>query len=312
MKKVVVIGGGNGQSTLVKGLKKFPLDITAIVTVADNGRSTGKLREEFHIPAVGDVRRVLISLAETEPLVEKLFNYTFDTISDLNGHKLGNLILAGATEITGSLSEGVESLSKVFNLKGKVIPLTEDYVTLMAKMEDGSIVEGEEEITFANKKIDKVYYKEEPTINPSAIKALENADAIVLSMGSLYTSIIPNLLSRDIINSIDKSNAKIIYVSNMMTQPGETDNFTVSDHVNLLNSYLGKRKIDSVIVNNKMIDLELIERYKVKEQKAQVVTDYENLKNVNLIEDDLFIVENKMIRHDSLKLAFNIFAEVFK
>lgn len=312
MKKVVVIGGGNGQSTLVKGLKKFPLDITAIVTVADNGRSTGRLRKEFHTPAVGDVRRVLVALAETEPLVEKLFNYTFDTTSDLNGHKLGNLILTGATEITGSLTEGVESLSKVFNLKGKVIPLTEDYVTLVAKMDDGTIIEGEEEITFANKRIEKVYYKEEPSINISAINAIKEADAIVLSMGSLFTSIIPNLISKDIIDAIDSSKAKIIYVSNMMTQPGETDNFTVSDHVNLLNSYLGKRKIDTVIVNNKTIDLELIERYKVSEQKDQVVTDYENLKDVNVVEDDLFIVENKLIRHDSLKLAFNIFAEIYK
>lgn len=312
MKKVVVIGGGNGQSTLVKGLKKFPLDITAIVTVADNGRSTGRLRKEFHTPAVGDVRRVLVALAETEPLVEKLFNYTFDTTSDLNGHKLGNLILTGATEITGSLTEGVESLSKVFNLKGKVIPLTEDYVTLVAKMDDGTIIEGEEEITFANKRIEKVYYKEEPSINISAINAIKEADAIVLSMGSLFTSIIPNLISKDIIDAIDSSKAKIIYVSNMMTQPGETDNFTVSDHVNLLNSYLGKRKIDTVIVNNKTIDLELIERYKVSEQKDQVVTDYENLKDINVVEDDLFIVENKLIRHDSLKLAFNIFAEIYK
>lgn len=312
MNKVVVIGGGNGQSTLVKGLKKFPLDITAIVTVADNGRSTGRLRKEFHTPAVGDVRRVLVALAETEPLVEKLFNYTFDTTSDLNGHKLGNLILTGATEITGSLTEGVESLSKVFNLKGKVIPLTEDYVTLVAKMDDGTIIEGEEEITFANKRIEKVYYKEEPSINISAINAIKEADAIVLSMGSLFTSIIPNLISKDIIDAIDSSKAKIIYVSNMMTQPGETDNFTVSDHVNLLNSYLGKRKIDTVIVNNKTIDLELIERYKVSEQKDQVVTDYENLKDINVVEDDLFIVENKLIRHDSLKLAFNIFAEIYK
>ncbi len=312
MNKVVVIGGGNGQSTLVKGLKKFPLDITAIVTVADNGRSTGRLRKEFHTPAVGDVRRVLVALAETEPLVEKLFNYTFDTTSDLNGHKLGNLILTGATEITGSLTEGVESLSKVFNLKGKVIPLTEDYVTLVAKMDDGTIIEGEEEITFANKRIEKVYYKEEPSINISAINSIKEADAIVLSMGSLFTSIIPNLISKDIIDAIDSSKAKIIYVSNMMTQPGETDNFTVSDHVNLLNSYLGKRKIDTVIVNNKTIDLELIERYKVSEQKDQVVTDYENLKDINVVEDDLFIVENKLIRHDSLKLAFNIFAEIYK
>ena len=312
MKKIVVLGGGTGQSVLLKGLKKFPLDITAIVTVADNGSSTGRLRKEFHTPAVGDIRRVLISLSETEPLVEKLFNYSFETNSDLNGHKVGNLILTAAKEITGNLSDGIEALSKVFNLKGKVVPLTEDNVTLVGEMSDGSIIEGEEEITFSNKKINKVFYKEDPVINPSAIKSIKEADAIVLSMGSIYTSIIPNIINKDIVKAIDNSNAKIIYIANMMTQPGETDGFTVSDHIKLLNSYLGKRKIETVIVNNKKIDEELLERYQNKEQKDQVVIDYENLSDINVIEDDLFIIDNKMIRHDSLKLAFNIFAEVFK
>ena len=144
-KKVVVLGGGTGLSVLLQGLKKFPLDITAIVSVCDNGSSTGKLREEFKTPAVGDIRRVLISLSETEPLVEKLFNYRFSTYSDLNGHAVGNLILTAAKEITGNLSDGIEALSKVFNLKGKVVPLTEDNVTLMAEMKDKTIVEGEKE-----------------------------------------------------------------------------------------------------------------------------------------------------------------------
>ena len=141
--KVVVLGGGTGLSVLLSGLKKFPLDITAIVSVSDNGSSTGKLREEFNTPAVGDIRRVLISLSETEPLVEKLFNYRFKTTSDLNGHTVGNLILTATKEITGNLSDGIEALSKVFNLKGKVVPLTEDNVTLMALMEDGTTVKGE-------------------------------------------------------------------------------------------------------------------------------------------------------------------------
>ena len=311
-KKVVVIGGGNGQSTLLRGLKNFPLDITAIVTVADNGKSTGRLRQEFHMPAVGDIRRVLISLSETEPLVEKLFNYSFETDSDLNGHKVGNLILTAAKEITGNLSDGIEALSKVFNLKGKVIPLTEDDVTLMGEMEDGSIVEGEEDITLINKKIKRVFYKEKPTITPEAIKAIKESDAIVLSMGSLYTSIIPNLIEKEIINAIDSSKGKIIYVANMMTQPGETDGFKVSDHINLLNKYLGKRKVESVVVNNKTIDAEILNKYKTTEQKEQVITDYENLKDINIIEDKFFIVDNGMIRHDSIKLAFNVFIEIFK
>lgn len=311
-KKVVVLGGGTGLSVLLQGLKKFPLDITAIVSVCDNGSSTGKLREEFKTPAVGDIRRVLISLSETEPLVEKLFNYRFSTYSDLNGHAVGNLILTAAKEITGNLSDGIETLSKVFNLKGKVVPLTEDNVTLMAEMKDKTIVEGEKEISLSPKKIKKVFYKEAPVITPEAIKAIKNADAIILSMGSIFTSIIPNLINKEIIDAIDESNAKIIYVSNMVTQPGETDNFKVSDHVNLLNSYLGKRKVDVVLANNKKIDKNILEKYQTSEQKDQVLLDKENLKDITVIEDNYFIIDNGMVRHDALKVAFNIFVEVFK
>lgn len=311
-KKVVVLGGGTGLSVLLQGLKKFPLDITAIVSVCDNGSSTGKLREEFKTPAVGDIRRVLISLSETEPLVEKLFNYRFSTYSDLNGHAVGNLILTAAKEITGNLSDGIEALSKVFNLKGKVVPLTEDNVTLMAEMKDKTIVEGEKEISLSPKKIKKVFYKEVPVITPEAIKVIKNADAVILSMGSIFTSIIPNLINKEIIDAIDESNAKIIYVSNMVTQPGETDNFKVSDHVNLLNSYLGKRKVDVVLANNKKIDKNILEKYQTSEQKDQVLLDKENLKDITVIEDNYFIIDNGMVRHDALKVAFNIFVEVFK
>lgn len=310
--KVVVLGGGTGLSVLLSGLKKFPLDITAIVSVSDNGSSTGKLREEFNTPAVGDIRRVLISLSETEPLVEKLFNYRFHTTSDLNGHTVGNLILTATKEITGNLSDGIETLSKVFNLKGKVVPLTEDNVTLMAKMTDGSIVKGETEITASDKKIKKVFYEETPIITPLAIKEIREANIIVLSMGSIYTSIIPNLINKEIIEAIDNSKAKVMYVCNMMTQPGETDGFSVSDHVKLLNSYLGNKKIDKVLVNNKLIDKMILDKYQNEEQKDLVKIDYDNLKDVTLIEDDYFIVEDSRIRHDALKLAFSIFSEIFK
>ncbi len=308
MKKVVVLGGGTGLSVLLTGLKKFPLDITAIVSVSDDGGSAGGLRKEFHTPAVGDIRRVLISLSETEPIVQKLFNYRFKTSSDLNGHTVGNLILTATKEITGNLSDGIEALSKVFNLKGKVVPLTEDDVILMGEMEDGEIITGECEITKSNKKIKRVFYKEEPKITPLAINAIKEADLIVLSMGSIYTSIIPNLINKEVINAIDKSKASIMYVSNMMTQPGETDGFRVSEHVKLLNSYLGKRKVDVVVVNNKKIDEELIKKYRTLEQKDPVEIDYENLKDIKVIEDDYFMIENKMIRHNSLKLAFSIFS----
>lgn len=311
-KKVVVLGGGNGLSVLLSGLKKFPLDITAIVSVSDNGSSTGRLREEFHTPAVGDIRRVLISLSETEPLVERLFNYRFNTSSDLNGHTVGNLILTAAKEITGNLSDGIEALSKVFNLKGKVVPLTEDDVVLMGEMQDGSIIKGESEITLCDKKIKKVFYESDPVITKDAIDSIKNADLIVLSMGSVYTSIIPNLINKEVIEAIDKSKAKILYVSNMVTQPGETDDFSVSDHVNLLNSYLGSKKLDAVIVNNKPIDEDILKLYRSKEQKDPVMVDYDNLKNLEVIGDNYFIVENGMIRHDSLKVSFSIFSYLIR
>lgn len=311
-KKVVVLGGGTGLSVLLTGLKRFPLDITAIVSVSDNGKSTGRLRSEFHTPAVGDIRRVIISLSETEPLVEKLFNYRFETSSDLNGHTVGNLILTAANAITGNLSDGIEALSKVFNLKGKVVPLTEDDVVLMGEMEDGSIVEGECEITLCDKKIKRIFYKEEPQITPEAIGAIKDADLIILSMGSIYTSIIPNLINLEVIKAIDESNAKVMYVSNMMTQPGETDGFKVSNHVNLLNSYLGNKKLEYVVVNNKKISNEVLSKYQNEEQKDQVLVDYENLKDVIVIEDNYFLLENGMVRHDSLKLALSIFAELLK
>ena len=178
-KKIVVFGGGNGLSYLLRGLKQFPLDITAIVSVCDDGKSTGILREEFNVPAVGDIRRVLVSLSETEPLVEELFNYRFNTTSDLNGHTVGNLLLTAMREITGNLSDGIESLSRVLNLKGKVVPLTEDNVVLMGEMEDGNIVEGEHNITIDKRKIKRVYYKEEPKATKEALKAIKDADVYV-------------------------------------------------------------------------------------------------------------------------------------
>ena len=307
-KKVVVLGGGTGLSTLLKGLKMFPVDITAIVSVSDDGRSTGRLRDEFNIPAVGDVRQVLVALSETEPLVEKLLNYRFNTTSDLNGHTVGNLLLTAASNITGNMSDGVEALSKVLNLRGKVVPLTEDNVILMGRMEDDSIIEGEHNITECDKKIKEVFYKDTPEINSLALKAIREANLIILSMGSVFTSIIPNLICKSVIEEIDKSNANIIYVCNMMTQPGETDSFKVSDHVSLLNSYLGTKKIHTVLVNNKNIPKKLLDRYSNEEQKDQVVVDFENLNGTKVIASNFFQIQNNMIRHDSLKLSLAIFS----
>ena len=304
--KLAVLGGGTGMSQLLRGLKKLPFDISAIVSVCDDGSSTGRLREEFHTPAVGDIRKVLISLSENEEEIKKLFDYRFDTFSDLNGHALGNLLLTGAAEITGNVSDGIELVNSLLKLKGKVIPLTEDDVVLMGKMESGSVVMGEHLITEYDDKIKSVYYKEKPEVNPDVLKAIREADAIILSMGSLFTSIIPNLLCREVKDEIDNSKAKIIYVCNIMTQPGETDNFKVSDHVRLLNQYLGRRKIDAVIVNNGEIDKDIVKNYETTEQKDLVKADYDNLKDVKIIENDYIVIENGMIRHNTLRVAIDI------
>lgn len=313
MKKVVVLGGGNGLSTLLRGLKQFPLDLTAIVSVCDDGKSTGILRKEFNTPAMGDIRRVLISMSETEPIFEKMFNYRFETDSYLNGHAVGNFLLQAMTEITGSLSEAILSLEKVLNLKGKVIPLTENGdITLVGEMTDGQIVEGEHNITEANKVIKRVYYKNEPEITPEAIKAIKNADLVILSVGSLYTSIIPNLIPKQMKEALKKSKAKIMYVCNIMTQPGETDKFKVSDHVNKLNEYLDERKIDVVIANKGKIEPNIINKYATLEQKDPVILDKQNLKGVEVISDDLTKIEEGSLRHDTLKLSLDIFSYLLK
>ncbi len=310
-KKVVVLGGGTGLSTMLRGLKEFPLDITAIVSVCDDGRSTGILRKEFNIPAVGDIRKVLAALSTTEPLFEELLNYRFETSSDLNNHTIGNLLLTALINITGNLSDGIESLSNVLNLKGKVLPLTEDNVTLMGKMEDDTIIEGEHNITEDKRKIKEVYYKELPIVNPKAIEAIEEADLIILSMGSLFTSIIPNLICPEIKSVLDKSKAKIMYVCNMTTQPGETDDFKVSDHITLLNKYLGNKKISVVVANNGRIDPNIALKYSTLEQKDPVRLDPENIdSSVNIISSNFVSIEDNVIRHNAIKLSSYIFTSM--
>ena len=304
-KKLVVLGGGTGQSVLLKGLKQFPFDITAVVSVCDDGKSTGKIREEFNIPAVGDIRRVLIALSETEDIVERLVNYRFSAKGDFNGHTVGNLILAALTDIGGNLSSGIKLISEILNMKGEVLPLTDECVTLMGEMEDGEVIEGEHHITLSPKKIKKVFYKEKAKANKEVLEKIKESDAIILSMGSLYTSIIPNLLCKDVVKAIDNSNAKIIYVCNVVTQPGETDNFKASDHVKLLNKYLGKRKVDILVTNSEEIDPEIVKIYETQEQKDLVVVDSNNIK-IEHINKPLIKVENNIIRHDNVKLALEI------
>ena len=306
-KKVVVLGGGTGMSSLLKGLKEFPIDITAVVSVCDDGRSTGRLRNEFHVPAMGDIRQVLVSLSESGPLVEKLLNYRFNTTSDLNGHPVGNLLLTAMSNMTGNMSTGVKALGSIFNLKGKILPLTNDEVTLCAKMEDDTIVEGEHNITECLAKIKEVFYKEEPKLNKEVTEAIINADLVILSMGSIYTSIIPNLLCKEVVETLEKTKIPIMYTCNIMTQPGETDDLSVSEHINIINKYLGKRKVDVVVANNGKIDENLRKKYETLEQKDPVLIDKENLKNIKLISNDYVTIDNNFLRHDAILLSLDIF-----
>ena len=313
MKKVLVFGGGTGMSYLLRGLKQYPLDITAVVSVCDDGGSTGILRDEFDMPAVGDIRKVLIALSKREDEFEDLLNYRFKSDGTLNKHTVGNILLAAATNIKGSMNEGIKILSKVLNLNGKVIPFTEDAITLVGEMEDGTIIRGEHYITQTPKKIKRVYYEEEPKISKELIWEIYNSDIIVLSMGSLFTSVIPTLLSSEVRNAIDNSNAKIVYSCNLFTQPGETDDFTVSRHIETLNSYLGKRKVDYVIANNSKISGDLANKYATEEQKDPIVLDLDKTKKLckKVIVDDLVITENNVFRHDYFKLGYLIFSLTF-
>ena len=308
MKKVVVLGGGTGLSVLLRGLKLFPIDITAIVTVADDGSSSGILREEFNMPAVGDLRNVLVSLSYVEPLVEQLLQYRFKTNSDLNNHPMGNLMLTALFNITGDLTDSLEALSKILNIKGKVLPFTEDKAILVAHTKDKQVIEGESNITKAGKSIDYIEYKKPVHVTQEVLKALEEADLIILGIGSLYTSIIPNLLSKEVRKVLFKSKAKKMYVCNIMTEHGETDGFKVSDCIKQLNKYVGKNFIDVVIANSKAIDEEIKKLYS-EELSEPILIDENNLKklDVELIKEDLAIIKNNQVRHDHLKTALSIF-----
>ncbi len=314
-KKIVVFGGGTGLSYLLKGLKDFPLDITAVITVSDDGRSTGKLREEFHAPAVGDIRKVLSSLSSTSQNIKNMLEYRFDTTSDLDGHALGNLILISLLNITGSLKESINELCTLLDIKNKVLPLTEDAnVTLMAEMMDGSVIEGEASITKSDKKVKRLFYKEQPEVLEEVKVAIKEADLIIFSMGSLYTSIFPHIISDDIRKTLDEVKTPIMYLCNIVTQPGETDDFTVSDHVNLINSYLGKHKLDAVIASNSKISEEMALRYANEERKDPVKIDYPVLSKLDteFIEADLLTVADNTLKHHSRKLSALIFSYLMK
>ena len=311
MKKVVVLGGGTGLSVLLRGLKLFPIDITAIVSVADDGASSGILRKEFNIPAVGDLRNVLVALSEVEPLVEQLLQYRFHTDSDLNNHAMGNLLLTALFNITGNLTTSLESLSKILNLKGRVLPFTEEEAILVAHTKDGDVIEGESSITKAGRCIDYIEYKNKVRATDQVVKAIKNADLIIFGIGSLYTSVIPNLLDERVRSVLLKSKAKKMYVCNIMTEHGETDGFHVSECVREINSYIADNFIDVVVANDGKISDDILDLYKV-EFSEPITIDRDNLyeMGVSIIEDNYVSINNKQVRHDYIKTALAIFTYI--
>lgn len=310
MKKVVIFGGGSGLSQLLKGLRLFPIDVTAVVSVSDNGRSTGRLRKDYNIPAVGDITKVLLAMSDAKDEVKDLMNYRFTKSKSLGNHSIKNLLLTALLDTKGSFEESLPILSSLLDVKGNVLPLTEDNVDLVGITSDGKKVVGEEQITKSKKKIERIEYSNEINVNEKVIDAVKEADLIIFSSGSLITSIIPHLLNDRLNKVIKRSKGKTMYICNLFTQPGETDDFTVSDHINLLESYLGKRSIDLVIADNAKMSSSLLKKYETEEQKNQVKLDKDVIEKmgVTLIEDKLHVVEDNVYRHDSLKTGYLIFS----
>lgn len=306
--RIVVMGGGTGLSVMLRGLKEKPLDITAIVTVADDGGSSGILRSELQMPPPGDIRNVLGALADVEPLLLDVLKYRFKTGAGLAGHSLGNLILAAMTDISGDFVTGIRELSRVFAVRGRVLPAANQAVILHAEMEDGSIVTGESTIPTMGKRIKRIFLEPEQ-VEPlqEAVEALQEADAILIGPGSLYTSIIPNLLVPKLAQAVVDSNAVKMFVCNVMTQPGETDNYTVSDHLDAVYEHIGHHIFDYVIVNNGEIPTQVQEKYAEKGARA-VHLDLEAVTNrgYKVIADRLVLFRT-YLRHDANKLSHHIY-----
>lgn len=310
MKNVVIFGGGSGLSQLLKGLKLFPINVTAVVSVADNGRSTGALRKEFDIPAVGDISKVLLAMANTDSDNTELLNYRFAKNSKLSEHSIKNLLLTALLDIKGDFAHAIPIMCKLFNIQGTVLPLTEEPVDLIAKTEFGEYIIGESEITHAKCNIDEIFYDKKFEINPEIFKAINKADLIIFSCGSVYTSIMPHIVLKEITEAINESNAKTLYVCNLVTQPGETDNYKVSDHIKVFQKYLGPEGLDAIIANNAKMSKYLVKKYATMEQKDPVILDKKEVlkTNVKLIEDKIYKIEDNVLRHDSLKTAYLIFS----
>jgi len=313
MKKITVIGGGTGSFVVLSGLKKYPFDLSVVVTMMDSGGSTGRLRDQLGILPPGDLRQCLVALSEAPLLWRKLFLYRFEK-GDLEGHNFGNIFLAALEKVSNSYDEAIETVSYVLKTKGKVIPVTFDKIHLVAEYENGKKITGEGliDINHSEKsRIKTTYLKPSGKGNPKAIKSIEESEYIVIGPGDLYTSIIPVLLVNDVKKAIKKSNAKIIYIMNMMTKSGQTTDYKASDHVNDLVKYLGIEP-HYILINNGVISSEVLASYE-RYNEVRVINDL-NKNGYQIIEKDLVdvkkveknssdILYRSILRHDSEKVA---------
>lgn len=311
--RVVAVGGGTGLSALLSGIKTFTSNITAIVTVTDTGGSSGRLREEMDILPPGDIRNCLVALADAGPLIRDLFQYRFEVGEGLKGHSFGNLFITALSKVTGDFEKAVAESSKVLAIRGRVIPSTLEKVTLVGEFMDGTTIEGETNITDVQKPLRNIRLKPENcSARPEALDAIENADLVIFGPGSLYTSILPNLMIRDIYDAILKSDAYKVYVSNVMTQPGETEGFTAWDHMRVLIEHTDPRIVDACFVNMEPIPASMIEKYREKGAEP-VVLDLEKIreKGYQIIEGHILKIDGQ-VRHDPERLARLIFDHYFK
>lgn len=304
-KKIVIFGGGTGLATLVRGLKTYAIDITAVVTVADDGGSSGRLLDEYDIPPPGDVRNVMAALSDVEPLIEKMFQYRFASSQDLKGHSLGNLMLAAMTNITGDFARAVEKMGRILNIKGKVLPAANQRITLHAELDDGTIVTGESKIPVYGRRIRQVYLSpQEVEPLPETITAIMNADLIVFGPGSLYTSILPTILVQAIREAVLTCAAKKVYICNLTTQAGETLEYTAAEHVQALYDHAGASFINTVLVNKN--DFHSLVKGTVHEGKIRPVEiDVVGLEKLvdEVVAKDIAVIVDGNIRHKSEKVA---------
>jgi len=303
--KIVAIGGGTGLSTLLRGVKVYSANITAIVTVADDGGSSGRLRREQGMLPPGDIRNCLAALADEEKLLTELFQYRFHTGEGLSGHSFGNLFLSAMNNITGDLEQAIAASSKVLAVRGRVLPATLTDVNLWAEMEDGRIIAGESQISEAGGKIIHIGCRpENPPALPAVLSAIEDADLILIGPGSLYTSIIPNLLVPEIREALAKVNVPRLYICNIMTQPGETDGYTVSDHIDAIDAVSEIPLFDAVLAQGRSPTAESLQRY-AEEQSHPVYVDREDIARLNrrLVLANIMDTSSGQIRHDSYRLG---------